>query len=360
MTVAALRRSTTRGPRRRAIAEALARMDYLRRSPARFGGEGPHKEWHHFVVHADGLELLVNFSLIDDPWQSSAGSAETARLIVIARSDAWRGTVDTIAAGGCEILEGGHRARFPCGDIRFVNGRYTMEFETGDGSLSGRLQFVPESEPALANNQSLSAGKMLRWLFVPRLSCRGRVRAGSRTFTMTSALAYHDHNWGVFQWGDDFSWDWGSILPLEPVSPWSAVFMSMGDRGRSLARCRGLYLWRGAAPFRIFRDAELRVTSVGLFDGSASLRLPPVMALLGPLRVKDVPARLEVTAAGEGDRVHMRFDAREVAQIVIPDEIDLSRVTVLNEVLGDVTLEGRARNKKVLIEGNGVFEFISH
>ena len=226
------------------VAEALSRTDYLRRSPARLGEAGHHKEWHHFIVHADGLDLLVNFSLIDDPWR--AGAAETARLIVVARAGEWRGTVDTIASGGCEILDGGHRVRFPKGEIRFERGRYLVEFETADRSLAGRLELVPESEPALANNQSLSAGKTLRWLFVPRLSCRGRVRVGSRTFALHAAPAYHDHNWGVFQWGDDFSWDWGSVLPSDRASPFSAVFMSMGDWGRRVARCRGLYLWRGA------------------------------------------------------------------------------------------------------------------
>ena len=56
----------------------------------------------------------------------------------------------------------------------------------------------------------------------------------------------------------------------------------------------------------------------------------------------------------------MSFEARDLAQIVIPDEMNVEGVTVLNEVLGDVTLEGRARGKRVVIEGHGVFEFISH
>ena len=59
-------------------ARALLAADYLRRSPARVGGEAHHKEWHHFIVHAAGLRLLVNLSLLDDPWQPDARRAETA------------------------------------------------------------------------------------------------------------------------------------------------------------------------------------------------------------------------------------------------------------------------------------------
>jgi len=334
--------------------------DYLRRSPARLGGESGYKEWHHFIVHTGDLHLLVNISLVDDAWQPDARRAERARLIILARAGEWFGSVDTFAASEIEISEGGHRIRFPRGECRFAGGRYRLRFETADGSVAGDLAFDPTSEPALANNQSLSAGKTLRWLFVPRLACRGRVRAGRQRFAPAGAPAYHDHNWGMFQWGDDFSWDWASALPADPANAWSIVFMRMGNRGRTLTRCQGLYLWRGATPARIFRDGDLDVRAEGIAEVRSPLKLPHVMSLISPMGVKDVPERLEVEARGEGDAVDLVFETEDVAQIIVPNEVDATGVTILNEVAARVTAHGRVRGAKLAFEGPGVFELVGH
>jgi hypothetical protein len=341
-------------------ARALLMSDYLRRSPARLGGDGGYKEWHHFIVHVAGLHLLINVSLVDDPWQSDPRRAERARLIVLAHTGEWVGAVDTFPHGAVEISEGGHRLQFPRGDCHFVDGRYHVRFETADGSISCQLVFDPRSEPALANNQSLSAGKTLRWLFVPRLSCRGWARVGRKRFSLTGAPAYHDHNWGVFQWGDDFSWDWASAVPQDDANVWSIVFMRMGNRGRTLTRCQGLYLWRGATPGRIFRDAELEVRASETVDVRAPLKLPRVMSLLSPMGVKDVPRRLEVEARGEGDGVSLVLETEDVAQIIVPNEVDPTGVTILNEVVCHVSARGRVRGTKLTFEGPGVFELVSH
>jgi hypothetical protein len=339
-------------------ARALQMSDYLRRSPARLGGDGGYKEWHHFIVHAGNLHLLINLSLVDDPWQAETRRSEKARLIVVAHAGDWSGAVDTFAAAEIAISEDGHRVRFPRGECRFADGRYHVRFETADGSVAGELTLDPTSEPALANNQSLSAGKTLRWLFVPRLVCGGRVRVGRNRFSLAAAPAYHDHNWGVFQRGDDFSWDWASALPEDRTNPWSIVFMRMGDRGRTLTRCQGLYLWRGATPARIFRDADLTVSASDVFEARSPLKLPPVMSLLSPMGVKDVPARVEVEARGEGDALKMVFETEDVAQIIVPNEVDATGVTVLNEVVGRVTASGRVRGSKLAFEGPGVFELV--
>ena len=48
----------------------------------------------------------------------------------------------------------------------------------------------------------------MSWLFVPRLRADGWLRIGGREHRFDNDLAYHDHNWGRFWWGDDFGWTW--------------------------------------------------------------------------------------------------------------------------------------------------------
>jgi hypothetical protein len=340
-----------------AIAAALRRLDWFRRSPARFGGPGEHKEWQHFLVHAPGLQLVVNFNLIDDRWGQTG--EEAARLIVLARAgDESLGQVLRFPPTAVEVPVGGLDARFGQNSMRFVDGCYRLALDLPDLPLRGELALVPISMPAIANNQPLAPGRVLSWLFVPRLRASGWLQVGERRFEFTDAPAYHDHNWGHFVWGDDFSWEWGSVLPWTADNPWSVVYMRMADRGRARASCQGLYLWRGEQPGRIFRDHELTVSLHGRLVRSEFLQVPPIMALLCPRASADLPARLEVRAASGTDAVELVFEPEDLAQIVMPHEHDVVGATALNEVGGRARVRGRVGGETLELEGPGLFEFI--
>lgn len=340
------------------ITSSLIGVDYFRRSPSRLAGRADHKEWQHFLVHTEEVHLLVNFSLIDDVWARTQRSAETARLIVLARLDEWDGDVDRFDEAEVHVIPGAIEARFGESRMRFEGGRYLVSIALRDRPIAAELELLPITLPAVSANQPLSRDRSLSWMFVPRLIARGTIRVAGHTEHIEAAPAYHDHNWGHFLWGDDFSWEWGSALPWDPASEWSIVHVRMSDRGRSVARYQGLFLWRGAEPFRVFRDEEIRVSHAGTFELSRPRKIPRVMAMLAPGTASDVPRRLEITARGEGDELHVIFEPADVAQVVMPSERDLDGVTVLNEVSGRVRMEGRVRGVRVEMEGPSVFEFI--
>ena len=81
------------------------------------------------------------------------------------------------------------------------------------------------------------------------------------------------------------------------------------------------------------------------------------MALVSPGTVTDVPKALEVTARGDGDEVRCRFEAEDVAAVVIPNDHDPG-VTVIHEVSGVVAVEGRVRGEDVAMRGRAIFEFL--
>ena len=110
-----------------------------------------------------------------------------------------------------------------------------------DNSIRGELHFASASRPFVVNNQPVGDGRM-SWLFVPRLRAEGWLRIGGREHRIEDDLAYHDHNWGRFWWGDDFGWTWGTILPTKPGDPWSMVFLQMTDRSRLRYLSQALYV----------------------------------------------------------------------------------------------------------------------
>lgn len=342
----------------RRIADMLRQADFFRRSPSRLGGPAQHKEWQHFMLHGDEVHLLVNFSLVDDPFARDRRRGEVARLIVLARGDAWDGDVDRFEPEEVEVQAGGMDARFGDNRMSFRDGRFHLRVALRERPIAAELTMTPTIVPTLSSNQPLSRTRNISWLFVPRLAVEGTVTLDGRTLEVRDGPGYHDHNWGHFLWDDDFSWEWGSALPPDPANPWSVVYMRMADRGRSLCRSQALYIGCGGEQFRFFRDHDLRVTLHGRFDAGRCLKVPRIMAMLAPGTAADLPRRLEVDAAAGGDRVRMVFAPEDVAQLVLPSETRLDAVTIINEVSGRVSLEGSVRGRRVEMEGPGVFEFI--
>ena len=113
------------------------------------------------------------------------------------------------------------------------------------------------------------------WLFVPRLRADGWLRIGGQEHRLEGELAYHDHNWGRFWWGDDFGWTWGTFLSQGPEDPWSLVFLRMTDRRRLRCLSQALYVWHHDEPAAIFRHAAVQTRSHGLLGRAADCTLPP-------------------------------------------------------------------------------------
>lgn len=341
------------------IESAIGHLDYFRRSPARFGGEGGHKEWQHFLVHTKAIHLLINFNLLDDRWAPGQRTSEAARIIVMVRTaDGWDGDVERFDDAEVEIRPGRLEARMGPNTLRFSHGHYHLSATLRRRPISAEISLEPVTAPLLANNRPLSHQRMMSWLIVPRLLCRGTVRVGDVCFSVDEALAYHDHNWGWFSWGEDFAWEWGAAQPDEETCPWGIVFARTTDLGRRTLRGQGLFLWRAASFYRVFRDLELEVRTEGRVPTETPLKLPRIMTLLSPGGAHDLPEHLHVRARGDGDELDLTFVAEDVAQLIIPSEHDLHGITVLNEVSGRTIARGRVRGETVDMEGPSVFEFV--
>lgn len=340
-----------------ACAKAVADADWLRRSPFARGGPGGHKEWWHFCVYAPGVDVLVNFSLVDDVRPGAPAGREFARVVVLVRDGAWDGDVEVFEADEVEAAGGGLHMRFGDNRVSFEGGRYVIEVRLRQRPIALSLVLEPRCMPSLANNIRLDPGPPINWLVLPRMVASGTLTLGGRLVTLAGAPAYHDHNWGHFAWGRDFAWEWGYGLPAGDDNPWSVVFVRLSDRAHTRAYMQALLLWRGALQHRVLRAADVTVEREGLLRASRVFKLPRVMSLVAPGTVTDVPSAVVLTARGDGDALRCRFDAEDVAAVVIPNDHDPG-VTVIHEVSGVLSVEGRVRGERVAMEGRAVFEFL--
>lgn len=333
-----------------AIASAIRRTDYLRRGLVR----GRRKEWLHFCVLAGDVEILINLSLSD-----LSPTAEFGRVVMLARTGGgeWVGGIDTVAHADIDARAGGMDLELGASAARWYDDAFHVHARLESGAVSATLRLRPVVQPAFIPNFPLVPGMPVHWLLVPRLVADGEVTVGSRTVRLADAHGYHDHNWGEFQWGADFAWEWGYALPDDRDNPWSLVFVRFTDRGRTHARLQSLMLWRGSERVALIRDGALTVARHGLFGATVIPKFPPIMRLLSPGTATDVPAALSVRARPDDGALDLTYTPSSIAQLVAPNDLDL-RLTHINETSGPVQLRGTLAGEKIELVGRGMWEFL--
>lgn len=338
------------------MSAVLARSDFLRAPMLATARPTGFKEWHHFVVHGRGFRLLINFSLTNELFATDEVRL-VPRVIVIAQEENWTGAIERFddralnaSADLGELTVGGNQ-------MTVLPDGYRVAIDLPDKGIRGELYFISASRPFVVRNEPAGDGR-ISWLFVPRLRAEGWLRIGGRERRMEDDLAYHDHNWGRFWWGDDFGWTWGTILPTGPRDPWSMVFVQITDRRRLRCLSRSLYVWHHDEPAAIFRHAAVQARSDGLLGRAADCTLPPPMRLLLDGEVPAVPERIEITATRAGDRVQAEFHSQSYARLAQPSEVCLDRSTVLCETGGTARASGTINGEDVNFVGTGVFEFL--
>jgi hypothetical protein len=340
-----------------AAARLLHENGYFRRSSSAFR-RGSHKEWLHFAVHVAGLDLLANFSVVDDIRPGAAQGAEIYRLTCLFREQVWDGDIDQFAAHEVSLKSGQLDVRFGDNRVCLEGRELVLQAKLRRRALAIDLRLLPQIVPTPAYNLEVEDCPPIHWLTVPRLLASGTVRVGDRTYQLHDAAAYHDHNWGHFRWGKNFAWEWGYGTPVEAHNPWTLVFVRLTDRRHVSDLMQAVFLWNGPRQARLFRDHQLRVRRSGVLRAPSVFKLPRVMGLVSPGSATGVPARLLVEAEAEGDWVRFEFGCEDVGQVIIPNDDDLG-VTIINEVSGKLELTGMVRGEPLAIRCPSIFEFLS-
>lgn len=335
----------------------ISRNDHLRVGvPAGPLAPRDHKEWHHFCVVGPELDAVVNLSLSGD----TRPGEQVARVVVLAHEHerGWHGEVETVLIRDVEARSGGVDLRVGSNAVCLQGAAFVVSVALQDHPVGLRLRLQPRTVPLLVRNDVPVGPAWVNWLVLPRLEVTGTVVLGARVYRLERAPAYHDHNWGRWRWGQDFSWQWGFALPDDPGDPWAAVFDRTTNRARSIDLERTFALWHRGELHRVLTQTEVDIQPVGLLHPErVGLKVPRVMGLLTPERTTDIPQRLVVTGAAGADHVQLVFEPEDVAQILIPNETDLG-TTVISEAAGRVTLEGRVKGRTVASSGRGIFEFL--
>jgi hypothetical protein len=344
------------------LSEAIAALDFVRRSPAASGGRGAHKEWQHFAIMARDVTVLVNFSCCDAAGAAQVSGSELPRLVLMARTrdHGWDGDVETYRSDEVAIPGGRIEMVFPGSRLAFGAGVFEIDASLRARPIAVRLRLAPRTMPVFVPSVPMLDGPPLHWTVVPRLDVTGVLRVRGREYVLDGASAYHDHNWGHFLWGHDVAWEWGFVLPDEAREPWCLTFVRLTNRARTLALAHKLLLWRGEDLVAVFREGDVTSeANLSHLQLPRIFKVPRPMALVVPDLATDVPGTITTSAHGDDGWLECRCDTEDLAQVLIPSE-DALGVTIFNEACARTTVRGRIAGETVDFVGRSILEFIRY
>lgn len=347
-------------PRLERVGELLGRVDHWHIDGVTQRQDVGSKEWQHFCVFTPELDLLINFSLMDGIQTGTDPAERTARVSVLARRDGgWTGGVERVAPQDLTVRAGAVDGRFGRSRIGFSGGVYRVTVKMESCDVSAELEFEPCVTPAITDPQPLGRGGTMRWLVVPRLRASGEVRIGEWRTRLRAAPAYHDHDWGVFRWGEGFSWNWAVAMPDDEHNPWVMAATQIGDERRTRRFANSFLLWRKDRLSRAIRGPGITTRTYGLLRPDyRPLRIPAIMALASPGQDIDIPLRYEVRAEEQGDVVELSIELEDYAQIAIPNDAESWGTTLLSECCGRAHAEGIVRGERLEMDGPALLELV--
>jgi hypothetical protein len=194
----------------------------------------------------------------------------------------------------------------------------------------------------------------ISWYVVPRLSVSGTLRVAGASVDLSRTIAYHDHNWGRWHWGEDVGWKWGA-----GASPDGEVVLVMSTATtRTHASSSGGTLLVDAGPERrLFSGSFVQFTYEGRFTQRLR-RLPGALAALHQdRRLPTLPARVTVAARDGFDEVEFVFTPRAAAQLIAGDPMQPGYGFV-HEMVGSFEASGRLEGRAFTASGLAVFEHV--
>jgi hypothetical protein len=307
-----------------------------------------YKDWLHLNVfdHDAGLAGLVNVSVHGRP--SAAATQVVGAALVDVGGNGWAGDVRPGSWADASIATGGIST--PAVTVTLAERGVVLAAVDLPG-LAGRLRAMPRTAAFAVDTPQRFGSGWICWRVIPELAAEGALSAGGTAQAPT--IAYHDHNWGRWHWGDDIGWEWGCFVGRHGGS---VVVARTTDRAH-----------RGGAGPQVLVDhggVRRRFTSARAALGWSGPALIPTRRVPGALaslhedrRRPDVPANLRVAARSGGDAVDVVFTGRAMAQLILADPVVVG-YSFLHEISGRFEVSGRLNGRGFGFDGIGIVEWL--
>jgi hypothetical protein len=328
------------------------------RPPSPIDSSAPaYKDWFHlnFADPLSGTIGLINLSLHGAPWDERSRALGT--ILIHSSDTGWASYVENLGYSEANLGSSVVALRDVALAIDERAGVIHASASGFSNPFHGRISAELGSEPMdLEQRMPLGSG-WISWCLVQNMSLSGEWSINDRPTTLIKVPAYHDHNWGRWNWGDDFGWEFGCFLrdPHNLDSP-SLVFACTTDRSHQHRGMPFLLADSGSARRR-FSAENIKLELGGQFDLPLH-RIPGAMAALHPEMAEPrLPRTVEIRALQGSDYVSIFFIARAAAQFVTADP-GIRGYSFIHEMVGEYVCSGKLLGLPFAGKGYAVFEYV--
>jgi len=121
----------------------LARSDFLRTPILASARPNGFKEWHHFVIHGQGVRILINFSLNNEEF--GADEVRLApRVIVVAHDENWVGAIERFEGHAAHVSADLGQLTIGGNQMTIQPDGYRVSIDLPDNHIRGEVHFSPQ------------------------------------------------------------------------------------------------------------------------------------------------------------------------------------------------------------------------
>jgi hypothetical protein len=316
---------------------------------------GAYKDWLHLNVFdtATGIALVLNGAVqgaADDPRAVASATA------LVHHAGSWSTHHETVSRSQTEITE----RTLAVGDqlviqLDPVSGGMTTTFRHPTSGLAVHVEAVPLTRAIHTVAPMPFGSGWIAWRAVPLLRSKGYVETAGRRTSLDDALAYHDHNWGRWRWGEDIGWEWAAW----PSEDGALVMSRATDRahGKAAANVTIALPGRQGWQNRSYGGHSVEVRLANWRRG-CHRRLPGGMAALHAERSSPrLPGSVELRVDDGFDRMTARLDVEDAMQVIVADP-QFAGYSYIHEMFGPFRASGMCGGQRFALHGQGVFEYV--
>jgi hypothetical protein len=310
-----------------------------------------YKDWLHLNLfdHDRGRTGLINLSLHGAP--RAASSLAVGAALVEDPHAGWVGNVIVRSRADSAVRETSIALDDAALALEPTSGRLLASVRRAEDGLVVTAAARPATQPFAAERPHPFGSGWIGWRVVPRLELSGTADVLDTAIDLSGWVAYHDHNWGRWHWGDDIGWEWGAFAAAD-----GTTFVLACTTNRAHTRSGPpLLVADVAGTRRVFTGPRLRLQWSGPSQ-SPRRRLPGALAALHTDRIAArVPQRLAIEADDGVDSIELHFTSRSTAQLILTDP-SRPGASFLHELAGTFTADGRMRGIDSHVDGLAVVE----
>ena len=306
-----------------------------------------YKEWMHFCVFAHDINVLVNFSLVKE-----RGELTPRLTLLVEQSGRWVG--DIVSAESAVIRPANLNFSARNCSLNFENGIFHITGVIPEKEIAVNFTLTPIVSPIQTPSVNAGSGK-LRWLCIPRCDAEGNVTVGNITHQFKNAPGYHDHNWGSFEWGGNFSWRWGYFSFGSDLS----VIVSRILDKQAHQVISDSFMVSSDNDLKDFRGHNVKHKQKGVLQLESNLTVPPIISLAIRSGNVSINREYEVKATNQEDALTLTFVPQSLATIGMPSGEQGIETSTISELSCTANLTGTLRGKAISCTGKGIWEATS-